>query len=68
VPKDLRQQSGPDRLAAMHGDHGRPTIRVTQQVVGAANARDLEAVSLEGPDDLAARKPRRAGSHDTRTR
>ncbi len=43
IPRYLHEQAGSDRFPGMHRDDCTPTVRVTQQMMTASNAYDLES-------------------------
>lgn len=65
IAEDLGEEARPDRLAGMHG-HGRAaSVRVAQDVMAAAHARDAETGSAKSRDDGPAverRQPRHAAT------
>lgn len=57
VTEDLVQQARSDRLTAMNGNHGCPTVSVPDEMVATPNANHVESDFGECGDQLLARRP-----------
>jgi len=57
VAEDLVQQARSDRLTAMNGYHGGPTVWVPYEMMATPNANHVESDFGECGDQLLARRP-----------
>jgi hypothetical protein len=52
IPENLSKETSTNGLAPMHGDNSASAVRMSEEVVTALDAHNIESEAAECPDDL----------------